>query len=229
MKNQGLAAGWIATVIALIAGLGWTITQTIALTRSRASTEAQRTTLVRQLEASRQRMHDELAAKVDVLRDLRWSAERPTAADILRRVAELARDGHAKVSVVAPIDKEPAGQSREASHRIEMGGSFQEIVDFASKVERDGGILEDVVFEIPQTKAGEESASNGLSAQFRLTTIEPSDDARQIMRRIVTASARSPKFSLASALALPIEVPPPATSSLRDPFQFAEAPVRRRG
>jgi hypothetical protein len=228
MKNQGLAVGWIATVIALIAGLGWTITQTIALTRSRASTEAQRTTLVRQLEASRQRMHDELAAKVDVLRDLRWSAERPTAADILRRVAELARDGHAKVSVVAPIDKEPAVQSRESSHRIEMAASFQEIVDFASKVERDGGILEDVVFEIPQTKAGEESASNGLSAQFRLTTIEPSDDARQIMRRIVTASARSPKFSLASALALPIEVQPPATSSLRDPFQFTEAPVRRR-
>jgi hypothetical protein len=227
VKGRGLAAGWIATVLVVIVALGVTITQTISLGRSGASADAERAALARQVESSRQRMQDELAAKLDVMKDMRWSAERPTAADVLRRLADLARDGHAKVSAVAPVDKEAGARSRESSHRVEMTASFHEIVDFATKVERDGGLLEDVVLETPQAKPGEESAADGLSAQFRLTTIEPSDDARQIMRRVLAASTKNPKFSLTS-LALPMETQVRATPDLRDPFRFAQAPARRR-
>jgi plasmid stability protein len=230
VKARGLAAGWIATVLVLVLALGWTISQTIALGRSGASADVQRAALAQQVDASRQKMQDELAAKVELLKDLRWSPERPTAADVIRRLADLARDGHAKVSAVAPVDKDSTARARESSHRIEMAVSFHEIVDFATKVERDGGILEEVVLEVPPAKPGEQSTPvEGLSAQFRLTTIEPSDDARQIMRRVLAASAKNPKFALTSALALPMDVQAQATPLLRDPFQFAEAPSRRRG
>lgn len=227
MKGRALAAGWIATVLVVIVALGVTITQTVSLGRSDASADAERAALAQQLESSRQRMQAELAAKLDVIKDMRWSAERPTAADVLRRLADLARDGHAKVSAVAPVDKEAGARSRESSHRVEMTASFNEVVDFATKVERDGGLLEDVVLETPQAKPGTESAADALSAQFRLTTIEPSDDARQIMRRVLAASAKNPKFSLAS-LTLPMETQVRATADLRDPFRFAEPPARPR-
>ena len=228
MKERGLAAGWIATVFILIIALVWIVTQTISLGRSEASAEAQRAALGRQLASSRQKMENELVAKVELMRDMRWSSERPTAEDVLRRLAELARDGHARVSAVAPVDKEMGTRARESSHRVEMTASFHEIVDFATRIERDGGLLEEVVLETPQAKPGEESSADGLSAQFRLTTIEPSDDARRIMRRVLAASAKDPKFSLASALALPIEGQGPAIGQLRDPFKFAESPRRRR-
>jgi hypothetical protein len=226
VKGRGLTAGWIATVLLIIIALGVTITQTISLGRSGASADAERAALARQLESSRQRMQDALAAKLDVMKDMRWSAERPTA-DVLRRLADLARDGHAKVSAVSPVDKEAGARSRESSHKVEMTASFNEVVDFATKVERDGGLLEDVVLETPHAKPGGESAADALSAQFRLTTIEPSDDARQIMRRVLAASAKNPKFNLAS-LALPMETQVRATPDLRDPFRFAEPPARPR-
>jgi Tfp pilus assembly protein PilP len=227
VKGHGLAAGWIATLIVLIAALGGMIMQSISLGRSGASADDERLALVRQLESSRQRMQEVLSAKLDVMKELRWNAERQTAPDVLRRLADLARDGHAKVSAVSPVDKESGARSRESSHRVEMMASFHEVVDFATRIERDGGLLEDVVLETPQAKPGEESAVDGLSAQFRLTTVEPSDDARQIMRRVLAASTKNPKFSLAT-LALPVEPQVRATPELRDPFRFAEAPARRR-
>jgi len=229
VKDRGLAAGWIATVLVIVVALGWTITQTISLRQSRASADVERNALTRQLSLSRQKLQDELAARAESLADLRWTSGQRTAGDVLHRLAELARDGRAKVSAVAPVDKDAAPQSRESSHRVEMTASFHEIVDLATRVERDGGLLEEVVIETPPAKPGEESVAEGLSAQFRLTTIEPSEDARQIMRRVLAASATNPKFSLASSLALPIEARTQAVSQLRDPFRFADAPLRRRG
>ena len=230
MSGRRLGAAWIATAVVLLLALGWMVGQAITLGRSGASADVQHADLARQLVTSRQKIQDELVAKVEVLKDLRWNADRPSAADIVRRLAELARDGHATVSALAPVEKESTARTRESSHRVEMAASFHEILDFATKVERDGGILEDVVFEIP-AKTGDATAPapEGLTAQFRLTTIEPSDDARQIMRRVLAASANHPRFALTSALALPMDVQAQATPSLRDPFQFTEVSSRRRG
>src|SRR5206468_358164 len=70
---------------------------------------------------------------------------------------------------------------------------------------------------------------DAVRAQLRLTTIEPSDDTRRIMERVLAASAKSSKSPLAAALSLPIEARAWSTLlPLRDPFKFAEAP-RRRG
>ena len=230
MTGRRLGAAWIASAVVLSLALAWLVSQAITFGRSGASADAQHADLARQLATSRQKIQEELVAKVEVLKDLRWNADRPSAADIVRRLADLARDGHATVSALAPVEKESTARARESSHRVEMAASFHEIVDFATKVERDGGILEDVVFEIPaKTGDATAAASEGLTAQFRLTTIEPSDDARQIMRRVLAASASHPRFALTSGLALPMDVQAPAAPSLRDPFQFTDISSRRRG
>src|SRR5439155_1013866 len=83
---------------------------------------------------------------------------------------------------------------------------------------REGGILEDVTLEVPQRKPGE-AGPDAVRAQFRLTTIEPSDDTRRIMERVLAASAGSSRSPLATALTLPIAAgAEAAVPTLRDPF-----------
>ena len=229
MKGRGLAAGWLAMVLVVLVALGWTVAQTISFGRLGVTADAQRAGLARELEASRQKIQVELVANADLLKDIRWSPDRATAADALRRLADLAQGGQAKILAIAPLEQEPAARYRKSSHRIDMAVSFRELVDVATRVEREGGILEDVVLEIPQAKPGEETGPDAVRAQFRLTTIEPSEDTRRIMERVLAASAKGSKSPLAAALTLPIEARAAATPPpLRDPFKFAEAP-RRRG
>jgi hypothetical protein len=228
MKGRTLIVGWIATVLLVLAALVWTVTQTISLGRLRATADLQKAGLARELEASRRNIQAELVANADLLKDIRWSPDRATAADVLRRLADLAQGGQAKVLAIAPLEQEPAARYRKSSHRIDMTASFRELLDLVTRVEREGGILEDVVLETPQAKPGPETGSDGVRAQFRLTTIEPSDETRRIMERVVAAGKQSSKSFLAAAFTLPIEARAEAAPlSLRDPFRLAEAPVRR--
>ncbi len=202
MKGRALTVGWIVMVLVVLAALGWTVAQTISLGRSGATADTQRAGLARELEASRQNIQAELVANADLLKDIRWSPDRATAADVLRRLADLARGGQAKVLAIAPLEQEPAARYRKSSHRIDMTASFSELLDLATRVEREGGILEDVVLDVPQRKPGEGAGPDTVRAQFRLTTIEPSDDTRRIMERVLAATAKSSRSPLAVALTL---------------------------
>src|SRR5256712_5063541 len=229
VKGRALTVGWIVMVLVVLAALGWTVAQTISLGRSGATADTQRAGLARDLDASRQKIQAELVANADLLKDIRWSPDRTTAADVLRRLADLARGGQAKVLAIAPLEQEPAARYRKSSHRIDMAASFSELLDFATRVESEGGILEDVVLENPLAKSGGEAGPDAVRAQLLLTTIEPSDDTRRIMERVLAASAKSSKSPLAAALSLPIEARAWSTLlPLRDPFKFPEAP-RPRG
>lgn len=224
MKGRGFAVGWIVMVLVVLAALGWTVARTISFGRLAATADAQRAGLARELEASRKSIQAELVANADFLKHIRWSPDRATAADVLRRLADLARGGQAKVLAIAPLEREAAG-NRKSSHRIDMAAPFHELVDFATRVEREGGILEEVVLEVSQRKPAEEAGPDAVRAQFRLTTIEPSDDTRRVIERVLAASAKSSKSPLAVALTLPIDARAQATlAALRDPFRFAEAP-----
>jgi hypothetical protein len=228
VKGRALTVGWIVMVLVVLAALGWTVAQTISLGRSGATADTQRAGLARELEASRQNIQAELVANADLLKDIRWSPDRATAADVLRRLADLARGGQAKVLAIAPLEQEPAARYRKSSHRIDMIASFRELLDLVTRVEREGGIFEDVVLENPQAKPGQGTGSDAVRAQFRLTTIEPSDDTRRIMERVLAASKKSSTSLLAAAFTLPIEARAEATPlPLRDPFRLAEAPARR--
>ena len=164
MKGRALAGGWIVTALVLLAAIGWTVAQTISLGRLGTTADTQRAGLARELQASRQNIQAELVAKADLLRDIRWSPDRATAADVLRRLADLARGGQAKVLAIAPLEQEPAARYRKSSHRIDMTASFSELLDLATRVEREGGILEDVVLEVPQRTPGEGAGRDTVRA-----------------------------------------------------------------
>ena len=228
MKGRGLAAGWVVLVLVVLAALGWTVAQMVSFSRLGADAHARRAALTRDVQASRQQTETELAANAGLLRDIRWNRDRGTAAEVLRRLADLARDGQAKVVAITPLEQEPGARYRRSSHRIDMVASFREMVDFAARVERGGGILDEVVLEVVRAKTDGDAGSDAIRAQFRLTTLEPSEDTRRIMDRVVAASARTPKVRLVAALTPVNETRAEAPSApLRDPFKYIEAPRRR--
>jgi hypothetical protein len=228
VKGRGLAAGWVVLVLVVLVALGWTVTQMVSFSRLGADAHARRAALMREVQASRQQTETELAANAGLLRDIRWNRDRGTAAEVLRRLADLARDGEAKVVAITPLEQEPGARYRRSSHRIDMVASFREMVDFAARVERGGGILDEVVLEVVRAKTDGDAGSDAIRAQFRLTTLEPSEDTRRIMERVVAASAKNPKVNLVAALTPLTEARAEAPSApLRDPFKYIEAPRRR--
>jgi hypothetical protein len=228
VKGRGLAAGWVVVVLVVLVALGWTVAQMVSFSRLGADAHARRAALMREVQASRQQTETELAANAGLLRDIRWNRDRGTAAEVLRRLADLARDGEAKVVAITPLEQEPGARYRRSSHRIDMVASFREMVDFAARVERGGGILDEVVLEVVRAKTDGDAGSDAIRAQFRLTTLEPSEDTRRIMERVVAASAKNPKVNLVAALTPLTEARAEAPSApLRDPFKYIEAPRRR--
>src|SRR5438093_13767519 len=174
VKGRALTVGWIVMFLVVLAALGWTVARTISLGRSGATANTQRAGLARELAASRQNIQAELVAKADLLRDIRWSPDRATAADVLRRLADLARGSQAKVMAIAPLEQEPAARYRKSSHRVDMTASFSELLDLATRVEPEGGMLEDVVVELPQRKPGDGGGAAEVRAPFRSQTFGPS-------------------------------------------------------
>jgi len=229
VKGRGLLVGWIVTVLAVLAGLGWTVAQTISLSRLGATADAQRAGLAREVEGHRQSVQAELVARTDLLKEIRWTSDRAPADEVLRRLADMARGGHAKVLAIAPLERESTPRYRKSSHRVDMAVPFRDFVDFATRVEREGGILEEVVLEGTRgAKPVDEAGDGAVRAQFRLTTIEPSEEARRIVERVLAASLKKSKSGFAAAaLTLPIEARADGALPFRDPFTFVEPPLRR--
>jgi len=53
VKGRGLLVGWIVMILAVPAGLGWTVAQTISLGRLGAAADTQRAGLASELEVHR--------------------------------------------------------------------------------------------------------------------------------------------------------------------------------
>ena len=229
MRGRGLLAGWIVMVLAVPAGLGWTVAQTISLGRLGAAADTQRAGLASELEVHRRGVQAELVTHADLLKDIRWTSDGAPAADVLRRLADMARGGQAKVMAIGPLEQESTPRYRKSSHRVDMAVPFRDLLDFATRVEGEGGILEEVVLESARgPRAGDRAGAEDVRAQFRLTTIEPSEEARRIVERVLAASLKKSKSGFAAAaLTLPIEARADGALPFRDPFKFVEPPLRR--
>ena len=101
-----------------------------------------------------------------------------------------------------------------------MTAPFNEVVGFATTVEREGGILDDLVLE-PVASRPDGPPADDVRAQFRLVAVEPADDVKQIIDRML--SAAKTKSAVTAALTLPLEERSPgAPRAMRDPFKFIE-------
>src|SRR5206468_1502380 len=201
-----------------------------------AAADTQRAGLASELEVHRRGVQAELVTHADLLKDIRWTSDGAPAADVLRRLADMARGGQAKVMAIGPLEQESTPRYRKSSHRVDMAVPFRDLLDFATRVEGEGGILEEVVLESARgPRAGDRAGAEDVRAQFRLTTIEPSEEARRIVERVLAASLKKSKSGFAataiawwrSRMEKLSSGPPRAARDRR--CCRASAPLRRQG
>jgi hypothetical protein len=228
VTGRKLLATWVAMVLILVVALGWAVQQWLSLGRLGTTADAEHARLSAELGVQRQIIQKELLGNVDLLKEIRWRPERGNPDAVVRRLAELVQGGQAKVFAIAPLEREVTARFRKSWHRIEMGAPYPELVQLAAKVEHEGGILEEVVFEMDR-KAGD-TAAGPVRAQFRLTAMEPSDEAKRILDRAVVAARQAGPQAPVAALTLPIEdlIAKP-NAQLRDPFAFVQRAASKPG
>src|SRR5881296_1662064 len=98
---------------------------------------------------------------------MRWSPDRAGAAGVVNRLAELAKGGRIKVVTIAPLERESTPRFRKSWHRIEMTAPFNDVVSFATAVEREGGILDEFLLEGLATRSAEGPPTDDVRAQFK--------------------------------------------------------------
>src|SRR2546427_4397917 len=141
----------------------------------------------------------------------------------------MARGGQAKVMAIGPLEQESTPRYRKSSHRVDMAVPFRDLLDFATRVEGEGGILEEVVLESARgPRAGDRAGAEDVRAQFRLTTIEPSEEARRIVERALAASLKKSRSGFAAAApTLPTDAPAAGALPVRARVQVVQPPPRR--
>jgi hypothetical protein len=175
-----------------------------------------------------------MRSNAGILQEMAWSGTTGDPAVFLSRVAELAEGSRLKVFGIGPLEQQTTPQFSKSWHALTVQGPFQDLVEFATRVENDRGTLENMAIEVPQRAAGSAvpgqpgqppaRVSPEVQAKFRVTALQLTPQAR----RIIEDAARASGVSLTppipqTGLALPVPSP---SSQFRDPFVFA-APVDR--
>jgi hypothetical protein len=100
-------------------------------------------------------------------------------------------------------------------------------------VEQAKGILEDVRLDQPPAQSASPGAppsgSDEIEARFKMTAIEPSAQAKQIIERVAAASGGAAQRGAGSPLVLPVPTRVAQAPPLgRDPFSFVTPPAPPR-
>ena len=226
MRQRVLAMAWIALPILVVIALVWELKWWRSLVGRVAEVRAELARTEHEIKATEAEMAREMGALADLLREMqRWSVDQGNPSGVLTRLGELALGARLKITAIGPLERETAPQFRKAWHTVEVLAPYGEVSDLATRLEREGGILEDVSLRLPKEGArpGIDKA-NEIEARFRLTAMELTPESRAILQRtrvISRAVSRAPAEP-EGVLALPLpEELDKAPPTLRDPFAFA--------
>ena len=228
MRHRALAIAWIALPVLFVIALAWELKWWRSLVGRGGEVRVELAGVEREIKANEAEMVREIGALADLLREMqRWSIDRGDPAAFLTGLAGLAEGARVKITAIGPLERESAPQFRKSWHKVEVIAPYEELRELAARLEREGGILEDVSLKLSKERGrpGADKA-NEVEARFRLAAIELTPESRAILRRTLDMTrgvSRAP-VETERALALPLPKDPAKPSpSLRDPFAFASA------
>jgi hypothetical protein len=210
--------GWVAIAVALLVGLAWEFHQWRSIDVRRDRTAAERAELEGRIAAHEEEIRREERAHSDLLRDLQWSSNRGDPSAFLTGLADFARGARLKITAIGPLEREAVTQFHKSWHVVQVVGPFREVKDLATRIEQEGGILDD--FSIQTVAAGGPlKPMDEVHARWNLAVVELTPSAKAILQRTVKAEG-------AGGLALPL----PLASAVagRDPFAFVTAAAAAR-
>ena len=232
MRPRALAVMWalVAVVFIVLLLLEFSKYQSLTTEQARAGSERQRLTTEIQLKEGQ--LATEMRKHSALVQEMQWTAAGGDPSAFLTRLADLAREKRMTVTAIGALEQQSAPQFTKSWHSIQVRAPYREIRELAARVEQDRGILEDVHLEAARADQGssdEPHRGDEVLARFRLTSLELSAQAKQMVERTRAASGGPPKAAPAPPLALPV----PTTGALpgasgRDPFTFLTPPAPPR-
>jgi len=223
MRGRALAVAWILLAVVFVVVLLLEISKWRALTTEAASAAVERQRLSSEISIKEQQVVAEMRKHSD-LQEMQWSAVAGDPAMFLTRLAELAREKRMKVTAIGPLERQATAQFTKSWHTVQVQASFAEMRELAARVEQERGILEDVRLEAMSASAGPPAApslANELQARFKMTALELSPAAKQIVQR--AAAAGAPATTPGAPPALPVPTRVGQAGGGRDPFAFVSA------
>jgi len=232
MRPRALAVVWalVAAVFVVLLVFEFSKWRSLSTELARVGVERQRPTTEIQLKEGQ--LVTEMRKHSALVQEMQWTAAGGDPSAFLTRLAELAREKRMMVMAIGPLERQSAAQFTKSWHSIQVRAPYREIRELAARVEQDRGILEDVHLEAAradQRPSDEPSRGDEVLARFRLTSLELSAQAKQMVERTRAASGGPPKAAPAPSLALPVPTTgaPPGASG-RDPFTFLTPPAPPR-
>ena len=227
MRHRALAIAWIALPVLFVIALAWELKWWRSLVGRGGEVRVELAGVEREIKANEAEMVREMGALAELLREMqRWSIERGDPTTFLTGLGGLAQGVRLKITGIGPLERETAPQFRKSWHKVEVIAPYEELRELATRLEREGGTLEDVSLKLSKERGrpGADKA-NEVEARFRLATIELTPESKAILRRALSMNRGAPPAPVQPerALALPLPKDPATPSPLRDPFAFASA------
>jgi hypothetical protein len=230
-RAAGIVWGALAVVFLLLLAVEISKWHSLTSEGVRAATERQR--LTTEIQLREQQLLAEMRRQAPMLQEMQSTSAGGDPSAFLGRLAELAQEKRMKVVAIGPLERQATAQFSKSWHTVQVQAPFREVRELALRVEQDKGILEDVrLDQLPATPSGGPQtalhAPDEIEARFKMTAIELSPQAKQIVER--AAAAVGAQKSALPPLALPIpsktiaQAPPPG----RDPFSFLTPPAPPR-
>ncbi len=222
MRPRALAVTWLLVAVVFLALLIFEFSKWRALSTEVARAGAERQRLTSEIQIKEGQLVSEMRKHSTLVQEMQWTASGADPTAFLTRLAELAREKRMMVMAIGPLERQSAAQFTKSWHSIQVRAPYREIRELAARVEQDRGILEDVHLEATRADqrsgSGDEPHRDEVLARFRLTSLELSAQAKQMVERTLAASGGPPKPA-APPLALPVPTTGASPSaSGRDPF-----------
>lgn len=230
MSKRILWVGWIGTVVvALVLGamaFVWLPRTTIALNQARG----QRVALERQHKDIEGQIKSDIDGYVKIFRRFPWLMEGAGGTAFLARLSDVAAGQALKIVGVGALERKKSGGVERVGRKVQLVGSFLDVVGLVENVESNRGIMEGVKIGKLDQK-GATKLAEPLEAQFGLVTVELSPEVRKRMQAVLAGSPEpaKPKGDDKS-LVLPAPKParPAKLAALRDPFRETITVAARR-
>jgi Tfp pilus assembly protein PilO len=223
MRERGLALAWIALVVLVVVAFGWELNAWRSIASRGQQAASERARLTAEIRQREEEIVAEMRQHAGLLQEMYWSSAGGDPSAFLTRLADLAKDARMRITGVGPLERASTPQFNKSWHTIQVTGPYREMQALAVRVEREKGILEDMLLEGSTDGSNVGTlAPDELRARFKMVALELTADAKRVLERAV-AAAGGTGGAAAPALALPVPAKAPDSARPRDPFTFAVA------
>lgn len=230
MKLPLLPVAWVALPLLFVVLLVWEVKWWGTLAGQSAQVRREVARVERQILADEREMLQEMQALSELIGQMQqWSVDGADPSAFLTSLSDLAQGSRLKIMAIGPLERKTAPQFRKSWHTVQVQAPYSQLRTLAARIEREGGILEDVSIGLAPEPAGRKRPrKKEVEARFKLTTMELTPESKAILKRTLamTRPAGEKPAQAPPTLRLPLPKQPEGLGPpLRDPFAFvAKAP-----